>query len=372
MTQPAEQHLIDDVADNLPDPASLDKDALNIDADADELISQLADQQIEQLLAEANEDRPASDASPAGQSATSELEADVASVAASVQALAAEVESAAAPAPELDVDADLESVVDSVNAMSAELADETESTATETQEAAADDSTTTVDEAATPTDEIATPAEEAVSPIAPADEVAGQVAAATQDVAAVAADVVESAEEWTAAADAVSEAPAADSPEPSADASIDAADEIKEQVKDDVSEADLASAADAFAKELELDSTPDAADVDEETSAQAGSAAVAGEADELESAAAELAKELAADASLSSSTVEIGSAGKSKIARAATSSKLIAARSVLNAFRAINRPTEGLADDRRELIGSLAIITLVNAMSILLYVMLFH
>jgi hypothetical protein len=41
-------------------------------------------------------------------------------------------------------------------------------------------------------------------------------------------------------------------------------------------------------------------------------------------------------------------------------------------LRAVNAPVAGLGEDAREMVGAIAIVTLVNAMSILLYVMIYR
>jgi hypothetical protein len=91
------------------------------------------------------------------------------------------------------------------------------------------------------------------------------------------------------------------------------------------------------------------------------------ETSDLESAAADVARELEADAALAARVaIRVPAPATRTTAGARVSAGALALA------RAINRPVRGVGDAARELIGSVAIITLVNALAILLYVMLFR
>lgn len=93
------------------------------------------------------------------------------------------------------------------------------------------------------------------------------------------------------------------------------------------------------------------------------------ETSSLESAAADVARELEADAAIESARTTVSHAAKP---HARVSAGAIASTGAMAVARVVNRPVRGMSDSTRELVGSIAIITLVNAMAILLYVMIFR
>lgn len=88
---------------------------------------------------------------------------------------------------------------------------------------------------------------------------------------------------------------------------------------------------------------------------------------DMQSAAEELARELEADRAVTPNRHSESSEPVHQESRSATG-----VRVGFNILSAINSPFQNLSDNTRELLGSIAIITLVNAMSILLYVMIYR
>ena len=90
----------------------------------------------------------------------------------------------------------------------------------------------------------------------------------------------------------------------------------------------------------------------------------------VQSAAEELARELEADAAVSPRRHQSKST-TSEVAHHEPQAN-VGMRVGFGVLNAINAPFKNLSDNTRELFGSIAIITLVNAMSILLYVMIYR
>lgn len=343
------------VAELLPDPTEPRAEVSS--SDADDLIASIADQQIDQLINQSEDAPPAAApvtnvAAEVALTATNELQEMAQTLSNEARAdLVADLNGAATeamltPIPEV-APADAEAKAPSAPAESATPLTPAEPVVPAAQEIPAVQTTSVAEVAPT-----------AEPPAAPAQTVSSQADAQaappnTQaDTTVAQADTTPSAQ-----SDSQSVAPAVTPADTAPAAPADAADPLAVP-----GPAMVLAPADTEINQAEIDALITGAMPTEPSPAVAAPAV-----DSPQSSADAVARELAADVEILKHTHK-PTATEARVSKA----RGALTRVSMTALEWINLPVRGLSDGSREILGIIAIVTLVNAMSLLLYLMIFR